>query len=180
MFVTKDKKGDGDEAFIESVFARTGITTFFTSNPGLNEGAILTLVNGFQNGWFEKCDWVTWVNPNVLIKNDTFILASMAEKSINGIFVDCLDRPCPSGRGCSNRRMHSDFFAIRPSAVTLDAQFDHYDTNAERMTIKAFSGIVDNKADAWLPGTGPQRGLCRVTGATSPVVHDHLLSSCNV
>jgi hypothetical protein len=171
--------GVGDETFIESVFARTGITTFFTSNPGYNEGAILALVKGFQNGWFEKYDWVVRVNPDVLIKNDTFILASMADKSINGIFVDCLDRPCPAGRGCFNRHMHSDFFAIRPSAVTLDALLNNYDANAERMTIKAFSGIVDKKTDAWLPGTGPQRGLCRVNGATSPVVHDHLLSSCN-
>lgn len=117
------------------------------------------------------------VNPDVLIRNDTFIRASMADKSISGIFADCYDRPCPAGRGCSDRLIHTDFFAIRPNAVSLDALLSTNETNAEHMATKAYSGIVKSKADAWLPGAGPHRRFCKVSGATSPVVHDHELSS---
>jgi hypothetical protein len=139
----------------------------------------MSVTRAVESGCFEKYDWVVRVDAEVLIKNDTFITASMTDISMNGIFVDCLDRPCPAGRGRSKRYIHTDFFAIRPSAVSADALLSINETNAERMAIKAFSGIVESKTDAWLPGTGPHRGECRVTGTTSPVVHDHLLSSCN-
>ena len=179
MFITKEKKSDGDDEYIKSIFNKTGIATVFVSNPGYQEGAILALVEGFKNGWFEDYDWVIRVNPDVLIRNDTFILASMADESISGIFVDCQDKPCPSGRGCSDRIIHTDFFAVRPSAVSLGELRHINETSAEPMATKAFSGIVQNEADAWLPSTGPQRGHCRVKGAESPVVHDHmLLASC--
>ena len=84
------------------------------------------------------------VNPDVLIRNDTFILASMADESISGIFVDYLDKPCPSGRGCSDRIIHTDFFAVRPSAVSLGELRHINETGAETMATKAFSGIVQN------------------------------------
>lgn len=178
MFITKNKTDEGD-AVINSVFNKTGIATTYYSNPGFQEGAILALVEGFKNGWFKDYDWVVRLNPDVLIKNDTFILASMADKNVSGIFVDCLDTPCPAGRGCPGRQIHTDFFAIRPKAVSLDAVLAVNETIAERMATKAFSGIVKNKADAWLPGTDPNKGNCRVKGATSPVVHDHnLLGTC--
>lgn len=178
MFITNNKTY-GDDAFIDSVFGKTGINVVYASNPGYQAGAILALVEGFQHGWFQEYDWVVRVNPDVLIKNDSSILVSMADVSVSGIFVDCLDRPCPAGRGCSSRHIHTDFFAIRPSSVPLEAVLYTNETNAERMAIKAFSGIVKVREDAWLPGTGPQRGDCRVKGAASPVVHDHDLSSCN-
>ena len=77
-----------------------------------------------------------------MIKNDTFILDTMADSSISGIFVDCLDRPCPAGRGCASRHIHTDFFAIRTSAVSLDAILATNEGNAELMAMKAFSEIV--------------------------------------
>ena len=60
------------------------------------------------------------VNPDVLIRNDTFLLESMANDNISGIFVDCLDKSCLNERICNDRQIHTDFFAIRPSAVSRD------------------------------------------------------------
>ena len=140
MFVTRNNTNDGEErrrhhALINSVFNKTGIAIVFVSNPGYQVGAILALVEGYKHGWFEDYDWVIRVNPDVLIRNDTFILASMAVDSVHGIFVDCHDKLCPTGRGCSSRHVHTEIFAIRPRAISLDALLHVSETNAEDMAI---------------------------------------------
>jgi hypothetical protein len=174
MFVTQKHEQDKiDMNLIRSVFARPGITVHVRPNPGYQEGAVLALVEAYKNGWFEGYDWVVRVNPDVLIRNDTYILQSMANNSISGIFDDCLDRPCDGGRNCVHRLIHSDFFAIRPAAITRGKILKANNTNAERMATIAFSSIVKDGSDAWLPGTGPHGGECRVRGTFSPVVHDH-------
>jgi len=158
---------------ITSIFSRTGIAVHVRPNPGYQEGAVLALVEAYKNGWFEGYDWVVRVNPDVLIKYDTFLLESMANDNISGIFVDCLDEPCLNKRICIDRLIHTDFFTIRPSAVLRDQVLKLDNKHAESMTTSAFSGIVRNGTDAWLPGIGPHRGYCRVAGESSPVVHDH-------
>jgi len=121
MFVTPKHEQDKiDMELVESIFARTGIIIHVRHNPGYQEGAILALVEAYKKGWFGGYDWVVRVNPDVLIRNDTFLLQSMANNSISGIFDDCLDRPCDGGRNCVHRKIHTDFFAIRPAAVSRD------------------------------------------------------------
>jgi hypothetical protein len=174
MFVTSERRRSKiDMDLITSIFSRTGIAVHVRPNPGYQEGAVLALVEAYKNGWFEGYDWVVLVNPDVLIRNDTFLLESMANDNISGIFVDCLDKPCLNERICSDRQIHTDFFAIRPSAVSRDQVLKLDNRHAESMATAAFSGIVRNGTDAWLPGTGPHRGYCRVAGESSPVVHDH-------
>jgi len=174
MFVTPKHEQDKiDMELVESIFARTGIAVHVRRNPGYQEGAILGLTEAYKYGWFEGYDWVVRVNPDVLIWNDTYLLQSMANDRISGIFADCLDRPCDGGRNCVQRLIHTDFFAIRPAAISRAEIIGANNKNAERMATIAFSGIVKNGSDAWLPGTGPHGGRCRVGGALSPVIHDH-------
>ena len=174
MFVTAEPdRTQIDMELIRSVFARPGITVHVRPNPGYQEGAVLALTAAFEHGWFEGYDWVIQVNPDVLIRNDTFLRQSMANDRISGIFVDCLDRPCLAGKRCLDRQIHTDFFAIRPTAISRGEILKADNSHAEAVATKAFSGIVRNGSDAWLPGTGPHNGMCRVTGIFSPVVHDH-------
>jgi hypothetical protein len=174
LFVTPKHEQDKiDMKLVESIFAHTGIAIHVRSNPGYQAGAILGLTEAYKNGWFEGYDWVVRINPDVLIRNDTFLLQSMANNSISGIFDDCLDRPCDGGRNCVQRLIHTDFFAIRPAAISRAEIVAANNTNAERMATTAFSGIVRDGSDTWLPGTGPHHKSCRVRGAISPVVHDH-------
>ena len=181
MFATKPNDASANRTLIHSVFARRGITLHTRPNPGYQEGAILALTEGFRNGWFQEYEWIIRVNPDVLIRNDTFILSSMKNDTVSGIFVDCFDRPCLIGSGCVDRLIHTDFFAIRPRVVVLDELLSAADiTNAEDMATKAFSGIVRNGSDAWLPDAGPPRGFCRVAGDRSPVIHLHdYVSKCS-
>ena len=178
MFVTSGQGAAGtpvDTALITSAFAQAGkaITIHERPNPGYQEGAVLALVEGFRNGWFEGYDWVVRLNPDVLVRNDTFLVETMQDDAVSGIFVDCYDKPCPGGRKCVDRQVHTDFFAIRPGAVSRDLVLKLDGRHAEAMATAAFSGIVKNGSDAWVPGTGPHRGFCRVSGEFSPVIHDH-------
>ena len=178
MFVTSGQAASGkrvDTGFITSLFSQAGkaITIHERPNPGYQEGAVLALVEGYRHGWFKGYDWVVRLNPDVLVRDDTFLLQAMGDDTVHGIFVDCLDRPCPTGRRCEDSIIHTDFFAVRPRAVSRDAVLRLDGSNAEAAITRAFSGIVLDEADAWLPGAGPHRGSCRVRGAASPVIHDH-------
>jgi len=42
--------------------------------------------------------------------------------------------------------------------------------SVERMIIEAFSSIVKEGADDWIPGAGPHGGQCRISGESSPVI----------
>ena len=173
MFITATDDQKPNLSAIHSVFARPGIVIHSRPNPGYNEGAILALQEAFQNKWFDGYDWVVRLNPDVLIRNDSSLLEYMDNPRINGIFVDCFDRECPTGNKCVNRLIHTDFFAVRPRAILPEDVAKATNTQSEKMATELFSGIVKNGTDSWLPGTGPHHGNCRVEGKGSPIIHAH-------
>ena len=173
MFATVGANRTANMTLINHVFGNGRVAVHEAPNPGRQAGAILAVAEGFKQGWFEEYDWVVRVNPDVLILNDTFIMAAMNDASIDGIFADCLDVPCPGGRRCRGRRIHTDFFAVRPRAVPVAKMLALNDTYAEILATKAFSSIIEDGKDAWLPDTGPHRGACRIRGVRTSVVHDH-------
>ena len=173
MFVTESHGRKANMTLINSVFAETAISVHSRKNPGYQEGAILAITEAIENHWFDKYDWVIRVNPDVLIRDDTFLLERFGDSRIHGIFVDCLDRDCLAGNHCTNSMIHTDFFAVRPNAISLSAVRETKQDNAELMITEVFSSIVKDGADAWVPGAGPHRGYCRVEGKGSPVIHSH-------
>lgn len=92
------------------------------------------MAEGFEHGWFEGFDWATRVDPDFLIRNDSFILEKLDKRDIDGIFADCSDVPCPTDRGCKERLMHTDLFASCPDAIPRDALVATWsaNSNAER------------------------------------------------
>jgi hypothetical protein len=72
--------------------------------------------------------------------------------------------------------------AVRPSAISPGAVREARHDNAERMITEAFSSILKDGADDWVPGAGPHRGQCRVSGESSRVIHtndfDTLYPAC--
>jgi hypothetical protein len=175
MFVTEHGERKANLTLIEEIFAESGITVHTTPNPGYNEGAVLAVTEAFENHWFDAYDWVIRLNPDVLIRNDTFLLDQMNDIGTHGIFDDCWDVSCPKGNKCIGRLIHTDFFAVRPHAIPSDAfaKAKEREEHAETMATDAFSSIVSAGADSWLPGTGPHLTSCRVTGESSPVIHTH-------
>jgi hypothetical protein len=175
MYVTESEDRKVNMTVVDSVFANTGVTLLVRPNPGYNEGAVLAITEAFQEHWFDAYEWVIRLNADVLIRNDTFLLEQFKDKSAQGIFDDCLDVECPEEKNCQGRLIHTDFFAVRPDALPANAflEAQEREENAERMATDAFASIVDAGTDRWLPGTGPHGGLCRVIGASSPVLHTH-------
>ena len=130
---------------------------------------------GFQEGWFKDYDWVIRLNPDVLFMDASWILDTMQNPSIDGIFQRCFF-------GC---RINTDFFAVRPKAVDFarvdesDAEFRHAEfyrpENAEQHATQAFKNILASGRYAWLEGGTQNYERCKVIGSKSPVVHNHSL-----
>lgn len=171
MFVTESWGQKTNMTLINFVFGGTSIAVHSAENPGYQEGAVLAITQAVEKNWFDAYDWVIRVNPDVLIRDDSFLLELLMDPRIHGVFVDCLDRECPTGRHCVDRMIHTDFFAIRPSAISPSAVRGARQDHAESMITDAFSSIVKDGADAWVPRSGPHRGYCKTSGESSPVIH---------
>lgn len=119
---------------------------------------------GFHQGWFKDYDWVIRLNPDVLFMEASWILHTMQNASIDGIFQRCLP-------GC---RINTDFFAVRPKAVDFARVDKSTRRNAEANAAGAFANILAAGRYTWLPVTQLRR-VCKIQGRKSPVVHNHSL-----
>lgn len=125
---------------------------------------------GFSNGWFAPFSWVVRVKPDTLIRNSTWLLKTMQDPMVDGIFVECAQNPTP--------RIHTDFFAVRPKACRPNA-FDEilpeysgpHQGNHERTAHYEFKPIMDASRHRWLPDNDDSKTICRVRGQKSSVTH---------
>jgi hypothetical protein len=132
-------------------------------------GAKRAMVDPFlkENRWFDEYDWVIRLNPDVLIRRDTWIRQTMLNASVDGIFVDFSSK--------RTARLHSDFYAFRPSTANDTALIDNFYTKPTAET-HLYSGFIDSirrKRVAWLPGARTRRNWARLIGIESPVIHFH-------
>jgi hypothetical protein len=180
-----------DTSLLRQVFhSSNNFTLHALPNPGYQQGAMLAMVEGFERGWFDGYDWVIRLNPDVLLRNETFLLEQMHDPRIYGIFADCYDRVCDHGGGNNNnsnkninmteallcarkKRIHTDFMAFRPWSVDRHAFRDTNSSNAEWQATFVFESILANVA--WIDA-GPMRGQCRIRGTNSPAQHIHDMS----
>jgi hypothetical protein len=134
-------------------------------------GANLGVKLGVSKQWFAPYDWVIRINPDVLIRNSTWIWETMQDSNVDGIFIQCHER-IP--------RIHTDFFAVRPRAMSVSAfaqmEFEQYSKtmlNHEITAHKAFQPILESNRYRYLPDVYPSNGFCRARGLHSPVYHAH-------
>lgn len=145
-------------------------------NDGYQEGAISAMAHAHKNGWFEGYDWVVRVNPDVIIRNDAWILETIKssdEKNVSGIFVEC-DWMCNQTTHCESNRyiIHSDFTAFKPSALSPTLLWNE-SNHAETMNSIAFASTIAKGQDQWMVDANPDvQGTCRLsTKDDSPVAH---------
>jgi hypothetical protein len=136
-------------------------------------GANMAVQLGFSQGWFAACDWVTRINPDVLIRTSDFILTQTQDDAVDGVFALC------------GPRINTDFFAMRPRAIkNHSAAFSEMSTrgrdkngigkwNHELTALRNFQHILDQKRARFLPDLDPMQNKCRVRGERAPVYHDH-------
>ena len=119
----------------------------YYKNTGYQNGAIQAMIDPFlvqnnndnRTSWFDDYDWVIRLNPDVLIRNDTWLISTMMNASIDAIVHDCYNRrlypssanddpparplilpnPLPSNIP-STPKFHTDFTAFRPRAIRRD------------------------------------------------------------
>ena len=143
------------------------------NNTGRQEGATQALQEALDKNWFGGYDWVLRVNPDVIIRNDTWIAEMMMEEDVHGIFSDCTDGmlngPVPI--------VQTDFFAVRPEHIDKDIDSieaeDETSPSAEMHATFAFQDIWSTGHAAILPDNRPNGWCCRVGGEHSSVEHNH-------
>jgi hypothetical protein len=145
-----------------------------TKDNSFQMGANLAIKLGFSNGWFAPYDWIVRINPDVLIRNSRWLMETMHDPDVDGIFVNCMSS--------LEEKIHTDFFAVRPRAMRPDAfsemAYRGKILNHEMTAYKEFAPILQNKNRfRFLPDTADSKGVCRVRGPESPVYHDH--DSCH-
>jgi hypothetical protein len=142
-------------------------------NTGYQSGAIQAMIDSFVDNWFDGYDWVIRLNPDVLIRKDTWLIQTMLNISMNGIFHDCFNRKSYNN---ATTDYHTDFYAFRPSAVDLNILLRSKDKDAEPHMSNGFRNIFDSGHFAFVKGAlNSKPGTCRIEGVDSPVVHSHTL-----
>lgn len=174
------------KGLLETLFRGRKVTVKIHQNFGKQRGASSAMILALEGQWFAKYDWFIRVNPDVLILEDEWLIQTMHDREVDGIFVDCLHHNC--SKHCEKAWVHTDFFAVRPKSIGDKAFSKHrHIENAETLATKAFSGIIGSGHARWLPEADSRKpakhgpgAWCRVRGGPHvPVLHAHsLLKQC--
>lgn len=127
------------------------------SNPGYQQGAMRAVHMLVTNGWWRGYDWVVRLNPDVLIYDDNYLEKFFQNHKLSAVLASC--------EHILGAKVHSDFFAVRPSRLPQDsfADWETYRGTAEYQATKVFQSIIQRKEHAWLLPENMDRA-CRVRG----------------
>jgi hypothetical protein len=160
--------------FLDSIFVDNHIRVEVVNNTGYQQGAKKAMKDAVDNGWFTGYEWVMRVNPDVIMRNDTWIRQQMRNFTVDAILDNC--KPT-----FTEYVVHTDFFVMRPERISLEefanaAVVDSTSkaNRAEPQATRVFRPNCDNGTVAWLYGSEKPTGHCRVGGPLSPVVHKKL------
>ena len=137
-------------------------------------GAMDALQQAAKHNWFQNYDWIIRLNPDVIIRNDTWMLDTILhDPSASGLFINCFQEYPNRGY-----KLHTDFFAIRTRDLPRGAFQHPQSRNAEMaFTMDVQENILDQKKHRWVPGAGPKEDICRAGWerdiATTDVTHFH-------
>jgi hypothetical protein len=152
------------------------ITVWQYENPGYQAGAKQAMVDPFDHGWFDGYDWIVRLNPDVLIRNDTWFLEQMVNASVDALFYQYHNPSSSSKSG-----IFTDFSAFRPQAANVTALKTSLQTtvNAESHMRNGFSHVIQAGRVGWIPHGKQVRKAARIVGKKSFVIHKHsLLQHC--
>ena len=141
---------------LKHTFRDQNLTIHVRDNPGYQEGAMAALSDATREGWFSGYDWVIRVNPDVIIRDDTFMVDVMEnDPNATGLLINCRSPTRPP-------IIHTDFFAIKPGVLPSGAFLNPTNPNAERAFTNDISEAILNKGNQrWIPGAHPANAICR-------------------
>ena len=173
-----DEERGAAEELLKDTFAAQdqngNLKIYHRPKLGKTGGAHMAIYEAVTEGFFSGYDWIIRVNPDVLIRDDSFLLESMSDPSIRALLIRCLPTK-------TSTNTHTDFFAIRPEV--LDAKtFPRRVRWAETGFTDSIKKSVLEKVGSyrWIMDSGPaKRGACRAGNGRdyyeSSIVHDHTL-----
>jgi hypothetical protein len=150
-------------------------------------GAKIAMVEPFYMNWFrlpnstdQYYDWVIRLNPDVLIRNDTWFRQQMSNASVHAMGVDFSIYDNVTNK-IITPALHTDFFAFRPQHLSLELLVENFwrQPTAETHLGAACLGLWPHIA--WIPGVIRYKRKARILGRYSPVIHQHgprILRAC--
>ena len=156
---TNDTKREEAKQLLKGTFQNQNLTIYDRSNPGPQEGAKSAISDAAQEGrWFNGYDWVIRVNPDVIIRDDTFMMDVMQnDPNATAILINChgnYDAP--------KVKVHTDFFAIKPGALRPNNFLNSTHWNAETAFTEDISTDILKKGNhRWIEGAQPRNRMCR-------------------
>lgn len=109
--------------------------------------------------------WVLRIHPHVLIRNETFLVDTMQDVAVEGIFSNCGDgNPCT--KLCRYRRVHSDVMLFRPESFRQKGAFfvptkNLANASSEHVARYTLQMTIRRAADRWM--TGDYHNTCSPT-----------------
>ena len=161
---------------LQQVFVNQTLIVHVKDNPGYQEGALAAMKDAMDEQWLQPYDWIIRLNPDVIIRNDSFLLHTMqTDHNASAILLDC-DPEKPL------RLINTDFFAIKPTALSGDA-FQNVSLGEGISAESHFShdlqsSIINKRQHRWLVNSQPNHHTCRAglgrDKKTADVIHHHL------
>ncbi len=143
---------------MKETFQNQTITIHDRSNPGYQSGVITALEDAAKEGWFKGYDWVIRLNPDVIIRNDTYILDVMQnDLNATAILINC------KWFNPENPKVNTDFFAIKPEVLAPNTFINSTIGNAELSFTNDIRPDIMNKGNhRWIRNSEPKKGgICR-------------------
>jgi hypothetical protein len=170
-----------DQELVQTTFRNQNLTIHLADNPGYQEGAMAALRDASKNGWFTGYDWIIRLNPDVILRNETFLINTMMnDPNATAMLINC--KP-------NSLKVHTDFFAIKPSVLPPNAfQKRRQGGNAEGVFTKEIRKAVLNKGGhRWIPSANPVGEVCRAGSfrngtdkrpfsTETPITHAHFFN----
>mmetsp|Transcript_31132 Transcript_31132/g.65672 ORF Transcript_31132/g.65672 Transcript_31132/m.65672 type:complete len:365 (-) Transcript_31132:87-1181(-) len=165
-------EGERKEAMdiLNNTFADQNLKVYLRAKAEKQAGAKTAMYEAITSDFFSGYDWVIRLNPDVIIRDDSFLMQSMADPSVLALLINC------SRRGT---KVHTDFFVIKPDVLSAKA-FPLTGENAELSFTRSIQeSVLDNGSHRWIPDTSPKSSRCRAGEGRdfyqSPIVHEHYL-----
>mmetsp|Transcript_4009 Transcript_4009/g.8487 ORF Transcript_4009/g.8487 Transcript_4009/m.8487 type:complete len:297 (-) Transcript_4009:106-996(-) len=139
-----------------------------------NTGALMAIYEPVRSQFFDGYDWVIRLNPDVIIRDDSFLRESMTDPSVSALLINCKFF-------VKNPLVHTDFTMIRPEFLREEYFPDRVIGAAEQTFTQAIRRtVLDEKTMRWIPNTTPKsQRVCRAGEGSdyfeSPIVHEHAL-----
>ncbi|KAL7535491.1 hypothetical protein ACHAWF_005184 [Thalassiosira exigua] len=164
------QKRYGAIQLLNNTFIGQNLTVHVRKFASKQKGAMMALSHAMLLHWFDDYDWVIRLNPDVIVRNDAFLVDTIQnDHSATALLINCDDT-------FNKTRAHTDFFAIKPSVLSREAFLLPSAGNAEiAFTNDINETILAKEGHRWIPNANPLTSQCRAADGRemheAPILH---------